>query len=202
MLLLGHLGTTIGVASLIEELIGSFHKDKVKASIDYRLVMVGSMLPDIIDKPLVLLTASKPVGSARFIAHSLVFIIALLLLGELYKLIYKRSGIILIAYASIAHMIEDLVWKSPKLFFWPYYNWIMSNIKGSQPTMGGVGINKRIEIITESVTKLDMKKILLQPDVLIPEILGGIIILYFFFILMRNKNLIGFLKTGSREKVE
>jgi hypothetical protein len=74
MLLLGHLGTTLGAAGLIEKLIGNFHKDKVKVSIDYRLVMVGSMLPDIIDKPLVLLTASKPVGSARFIAHSLIFI--------------------------------------------------------------------------------------------------------------------------------
>jgi hypothetical protein len=101
----------------------------------------------------------------------------------------------------MAHMIEDLVWKSPKLFFWPYYNWIVANIKGSQPTIGGVDINKRIEIITESVTKLDMKKILLEPDVLIPEILGGFIILYFFFKLMRNKSLIRFFKTGSREKL-
>jgi inner membrane protein len=196
MLLLGHLGITIGAASLIEKFIGNSNKDNEKVSIDYRLVMVGSMLPDIIDKPLVLLTASKPVGSARFIAHSLIFIIGIFLLGEIYQVIYKRQGIILIACASLAHMVEDSIWKSPKALFWPWYNWLLTNSKKSLPTMNMQGINKRVEIITESVAKLNMKKILLDPDVFIPEILGGMILLYFFLKLMYNKNLIRFLKTG------
>jgi hypothetical protein len=199
MLLLGHLGTTIGVVSLVEKLIGGFHKDKVKVFIDYRLIMLGSILPDFIDKPLVLLMASKPVGSARFIAHSLFFIMIVLLVGELYEVICKRRGILLIALASLAHLVEDSIWKSPKAFFWPYYNWIVENSKKSLPTISGVGIDKRVEIITESVASLNWKKILMRPEVLIPEIIGGIIILYFFLKLIRSRSLIHFLKTGNSQ---
>jgi inner membrane protein len=196
MLLLGHLGTTLGAVSLIEKFFGSVHKNRLKVPIDYRLVMIGSLLPDLIDKPLVLLTATKPVGAAKSIAHSLVFIMVVLLLGELYEIICKRRGLIWIVLASFAHLVEDAIWRQPKIFLWPYYNWFVENSKLSQPTVGGVDINKRVEIITESVTKVDLKHHLLKPDILIPEIIGGLILIYFFLKLIRNKNLIGFLKTG------
>jgi inner membrane protein len=187
MLLLGHLGITVGAVSVVERFFGSVHKNKSKVSIDYRLVMIGSLLPDLIDKPLVLLTASKPVGAAKSVAHSLVFIVLVLLIGEIYETFRKNRGLILIALTSLAHLVEDSIWRQPKIFLWPYYNWFAANSKRSQPTVGGVEINKRVEIITESITKVDLKHHLLKPDVLIPEIIGGLILLYFFLKLVHNK---------------
>jgi hypothetical protein len=191
MLLLGHLGTTVCAVNIIEKLVRNIRKDKLKLSIDYRFIMIGSMLPDIIDKPLILLTASEPVGVAKFIAHSSVFIIVLLLIGGGYNLIYKRQGIILMACAGIAHMLEDSIWRFPQSFFWPYYNQILI-YKESRPTMNVIDISKRIGSIIESVTKLNMKKMFLESEVLVLQIFVVMLILFLFLILLSNRNLIRF----------
>jgi hypothetical protein len=197
MLLFGHIGTTLGAAKIIEVLSNKSSKAQVKAPIDYRLIMLGAMLPDIIDKPLVLMLADKPVGSARFIAHSLIFIVALLLLGELYGVIFKKTGLLIIACASFAHIIEDLIWRTPKILFWPYYNWVLGYINISKPTFGSGYIENRVRIITTSVSKLDWGEILSKPSVFIPELIGGIIVLYFLAKLILNRKLIEFIRTGK-----
>jgi hypothetical protein len=161
--------------------------------------MLGSMLPDLIDKPLVLMITDKPVGSARFIAHSLIFAVILLLLGELYDLVFKRRWLLLIACASFAHIIEDLIWRTPKVLFWPYYDWVLGYIKISKPVMSSGYIENRVRIITTSISKLDMGKILQKPSVVIPEIIGGVVLLYFLIKLIRSRRLGWFIKTGRIE---
>lgn len=135
MLLFGHLGTTVGTIRITQKLFNGLSKNKQKLSIDYRLVMLGSMLSDVIDKPLVLITSTKPVGAARYIAHSLVFVVALLIVGKLYKLMFKKNGLLVLGFASAAHLIEDLAWRAPKKFFWPYYNLAASVLKKSYPAV-------------------------------------------------------------------
>jgi inner membrane protein len=196
MLLFGHLGTTLAFTGLIEKVTDKINKDNEFLAIDYRLIMIGSMLPDIIDKPLVLMISDKTVGSARFAAHSLMFTLILLTAGLFSLIWHRKQGIILIAFSSMAHITEDLIWRNPKVFFWPYYSIILNKMKISQPAMQRMDIDNRIEIIAKSISKLDMKKILLEPDVLIPEIAGGLIIIYFIVKLLLNKNLIRFIKTG------
>ncbi len=197
MLLFGHLGTTLGAARIIESLSSKSGSTQAKASIDYRLIMLGAMLPDIIDKPLVLMLADKPVGSARFIAHSLIFTVALLVFGELCEVVFERSGFLIIACASFAHIIEDLIWCTPKVLFWPYYNWVYGNINTSRPTFSSGYIESRVRIITTSVSKLNWGEILSKPSVFIPELIGGVIIVYFLAKLILNRKLFEFIRTGK-----
>lgn len=199
MLLFGHLGATLGVARAVDRMTNTPGKTGVKAPIDYRLVMFGAMLPDLIDKPLVLMISDKPVGSARFVAHSLIFAVILLLLGELYDLLFKRGWLLLIACASFAHIIEDIIWRTPKVLFWPYYDWVLGYIKISKPVMSSGYIENRVRIITASVSKLDMGKILQKPSVFIPEIIGGVVLVYFLIKLIRSRRLGWFIKTGRIE---
>jgi hypothetical protein len=75
MLLFGHIGITLGVAWLIES--------KLKVKMDYRLIIIGSLLPDIIDKPVGMILL--PLNNGRVFGHTLLFILILLLIGLIHN---------------------------------------------------------------------------------------------------------------------
>src|SRR2546427_10533180 len=66
MFLLGHLGIGLGLAWLLSW--------KSPARIDYRLVLFGAVLPDLIDKPLAYVTGLD----SRIWAHTFLFLFAIL----------------------------------------------------------------------------------------------------------------------------
>ncbi len=103
MLLFGHIGITLGIAWLAES--------KLKIKMDYRLIAVGSLLPDIIDKPVGMILL--PLNNGRVIGHTLLFILILLLIG----LKYRKS--LFLSFASLLHLIEDEMWREPQTLFWP-----------------------------------------------------------------------------------
>ena len=61
MILFGHIGITLGIAYLI--------KTKLKVKIDYRLIFIGSKLPDIIHKPVDMILL--PLNYGRIFGHTL-----------------------------------------------------------------------------------------------------------------------------------
>lgn len=105
MLIFGHLGLTIGIAWLIK-VVFSLKK------VDYKLVALGSLLPDIIDKPLGMIIL--PLNNGRIIAHTLLFNVILLLIC----LKYKKQWL---AFGSFLHLIEDRMWKDIETLFWPLF---------------------------------------------------------------------------------
>jgi inner membrane protein len=50
MLLFAHTGITLGTAKVMARAAG-WREKGLPALLDYRLVLIGSMLPDLIDKP-------------------------------------------------------------------------------------------------------------------------------------------------------
>lgn len=52
MLLLGHAGITVGLAVIAERAAKKIKGEDFNFNINYGLVALGSMLPNIIDKPL------------------------------------------------------------------------------------------------------------------------------------------------------
>lgn len=97
MLLFGHLGITIGIAWILER----------KFKMNYILIAIGSLLPDIIDKTVGFLFFS----TGRAFAHSLLFIVLLLFLS-----VWKRF-FIYITFASFLHLIQDEMWNSSTFYF-------------------------------------------------------------------------------------
>ena len=152
---------------------------KIRNWLDYRFVLIGSLLPDIIDKPLGTLLFPDFFGSNRIIAHTLLFLIIAGLLAVLY---YKRPHKALflgLFFGTAIHFILDGIWLWPQTFFWPLYGWSFTRTDLS---------NWLPRIIYSMHT---------DPAVYIPEIIGTIVVVAFTIGLIRTGNIISFLKTGQ-----
>ena len=88
----------IGIALLFARLL----QRRLKLR-NFRLVALGSMLPDLIDKPLTLIG----IGSGRFVAHSMLFTIAVALLS-------REVG-----FGCVMHLLLDRIWEEPRVLFFP-----------------------------------------------------------------------------------
>ena len=118
MLLFGHIGVTLGIFFGLLFLIPQF-----QTIIDPTYLVIGSLLPDLIDKPLGIIIYSSTIANGRTIAHTLLFSFTLFLTG-LY--LYDKRGdtkVLTLASCSIFHLMEDQMWASPRTLFWPFLGW-------------------------------------------------------------------------------
>ena len=178
MIFFGHLGVTTGVFKIYENLFYKEEDLRSKALVDYRIVLVGSILPDIIDKPIGAFLFRSTFHNSRIFAHTLVFSAILLLIGlyRLYK--YKKNNILILGLSTSIHLILDSMWLYPGIVYWPYYglrfpqraegNWINSDI---------------IRLVTD-------------PSYYLPEIIGFAIIAYYFWPIVKKKQIKIFIKNG------
>ena len=210
MLLFGHIGITAGVVKTCDILgsmtkPGNSHQldsslrfgtvigeerlrlhyllDGIKSwlgSIDYRIILIGSLLPDIIDKPVWLFVTSLTSDaslSGRDYAHTLLFNLALFI-GGLILIRYKKYWLLIISLSSFMHLILDQMWNSPVVLLWP--------LVGALPKEETAGWLSNI-----------FQGLFSQPEVYIPEIMGLLIVSLFAYRLVKRKNVISFLKNGA-----
>ncbi len=102
---LGELGIGLGLAWVVSY--------RNRAAVDFRLVLLGSILPDVIDKPLGAILHLE----ARLWAHSLVFLAAILLLGLLPAL----RGMRWVVFGDAVHLLFDLIWQQPLVMLLPLF---------------------------------------------------------------------------------
>ena len=107
MFLLGHLGITLGLAWFLAW--------KAPATIDYRVVLFGGILPDLIDKPIGYLFNLE----TRGYAHTFVFLFTILVLSVLPRLGVLR----LVGFGVATHYLLDRIWETPRIILWPAYGW-------------------------------------------------------------------------------
>src|SRR3972149_3188700 len=99
------------------------------AGLDYRFLILGSMLPDLIDKPLGVFLLRKQLSSGRTFAHSLVFVSAIGIASMAWRGKAGRA-LIPLALGSAAHLVLDRMWMQTDVLFWPLRGWL--------PPRGGV----------------------------------------------------------------
>ena len=153
---------------------------KLVESIDYRVVMVGALLPDLIDKPIYFLSHNY-FGEGRLFAHTLLFLI-ILTIGGIYLYKSRRKlWLLLLAFGTFTHLILDLMWLQPRTLLWPIY-----------------GITfPREHYTTLSRWFSEMwHTFLADPLVSAPEVIGAIIIVVFFAVLIRRRKLYAFIRYG------
>lgn len=109
MLLFGHIGLTLGIFYLITLL--------TKRKFSYPLIIIGSILPDLIDKSLGRIIL--PLGSGRLIGHTLVFLLILMIIGLSLISIGLYWQMLTLALADALHLIEDRMWEQPAILLWP-----------------------------------------------------------------------------------
>lgn len=108
MFLLGHLGIGLGIAWLLAW--------KSPTRIDYRLVLFGTILPDLIDKPLGIALGLE----TRIWAHTFLFLFALLALG----VIPAARALRFIGFGVATHLLLDRIWQEPRIVLYPKDGWI------------------------------------------------------------------------------
>lgn len=107
MFLLGHLGIGLGLAWLLSW--------KSRGRIDYRLILFGAILPDLIDKPLAFLLNLD----TRLWAHTLLFLGAVLGLSA----VPSWRGLRLIGFGTATHLLLDQIWIEPAVAWYPAHGW-------------------------------------------------------------------------------
>lgn len=207
MLLFGHAGITLAAAVLVGDAVRAYRTDRSNQSaqndashasrnessgwweryivpdnfIDIRVLMVGALLPDIIDKPIGRLFFSDEIGSGRMFSHTLVFFLMLFLAGLYLNRVRGHSWLLILSAGVFSHLVLDGVWLVPETFFWPLYGW-------SFPRDTDAGF------WTEILSGL------LMPEVLVPEVLGLIAVSVFGVTLLRRHTVWRFLRHGSTTK--
>ncbi len=162
MLLFGHLGVTLGIFFSL-----GFMIPRLRKFIDFRYLALGSMLPDIIDKPLGKLIFAQTLANGRIIGHTLVFSIYLALLGFYIYRKKRNPGLLACAAGSFFHLLEDGMWSNPSTLFWPFFGWNFP--RGSQDY---TGLEYFIKMFKRSF----------EPELslcFISELLGMVIIIFF-----------------------
>src|SRR5438445_7335877 len=103
MFLLGHLGIGLGLAWLLSW--------KSPTRIDYRFVLFGAILPDLIDKPLAYITGLD----SRLWAHTFLFLFAILALSFVPAL----RNLLLVGFGVVTLLLLDLIWFQPAVALYP-----------------------------------------------------------------------------------
>lgn len=91
-------------------------------TVDYRLVIIGSLLPDLIDKSVGPWLLPEIFSHAdRSFGHTLVFNSSLLVFSLLLIPVNRSLGLLVFSIASAGHLLLDRMWESPRTLFWPQY---------------------------------------------------------------------------------
>jgi inner membrane protein len=158
-------GTTSRFASLLNR-------------VDMRLLIVGSLLPDIIDKPVGAFLFRDTFSNGRIFCHTLLFLI-LITLGGLY-LYWRRNTLwlLVLSFGTFVHLILDRMWLEPRTLLWPLYGFSFPRTELTHWTW-------------------DMLHALLtNPAVWLPELGGAVIVGCFVWLLVRRGNFHAFIRNG------
>lgn len=196
MLVLGHVGITFGAAVAAEALSPRFRNGlrrgtrgllplvtgasaSLRRHVDLRFLLAGSLLPDIIDKPVGLLLFPDLLGNGRIFCHTLLFPAALAIAGIVLYRARGMTHVLVLAYGSTMHLVLDAMWRSPATLLWPF--------AGPMPR-GGVGEHWLAQIITTLLT---------NPAAYVPEMAGAILLAPLLWAILRNGGLVRFLRSGD-----
>ena len=108
-MLFWHLGTA---ALIVYVTLG-------RRRIDYRMIFVGAVLPDVVDGFLGLFFFDGPAG--RWIAHSMFAAIAVTVLIILVFRGDRRQSLFGIGVGWLLHLVGDGMWAAPETFLWPAF---------------------------------------------------------------------------------
>ncbi len=118
MFLFGHLGITLALFYILGYLVPG-----IRDRINYWYVALGSILPDIIDKPIGRVIFANSIANGHLIAHTLIFSLLLAFAGFYLQKRHGDARLFMISVASFLHLLEDRLWEKPVNFFWPLFGW-------------------------------------------------------------------------------
>lgn len=147
--------------------------------IDIRLLLVGSLLPDIIDKPVGTLFFRDSLSNGRIFCHTLAFLLLITLIGlRLYRN-HGKTWMLTLSFGTFTHLIFDQMWLTPKTLLWPLYGFAFEKIA-----------------LTYWIQDIFLA-LLSAPAVYVPEIVGAAILIWFAVVLADRRKVSVFIKYGQ-----
>ena len=204
MLLLAHTGITVGLTWLTQKSVPwvrtrmaepalirrnvNLPADPLRAdppqvtsvapALDYRLLLVGSILPDIIDKPLGIWLLRETLSSGRIFAHTLVFAAVLAGVGLYFYVKRRWLGALCLALGTVAHLILDQMWLNLRTLLWPLY-----------------GLSFERGIVEDWLPRI-LTSLVTDPRAYCTEIIGALLLAMFVWYIIRHGKLASFLRSG------
>lgn len=146
---------------------------------DLRLLLVGSLLPDIVDKPVGQFFLRETFSNGRIFSHTLVFLALITIIG-LY--LYRRGGrtwLLALSFGTFTHLVFDQMWRAPHTLLWPAYGLVFDKVD-----------------VTNWVPNM-LHALATDPQVYLPELAGAAILIWFAQLLMRRRKVFALLKHGK-----
>jgi inner membrane protein len=203
MFLFAHLGFTLGVAAAGDMLAAQFTRrnslqasltpgkepqitnggwrrsDWVRDIFDLRFWALGSLLPDIIDKPLGRFLFQETFHyNGRIFSHSLLLVILILAAAFFAPPKKLRMWLMALAGGVLMHLLLDSMWLTPQTLFWPMLGW------GFPWSSEGDWLG------------MMLKELRHDPVVYIPELIGIAVLGILMLVLVRKKRIAAFLRSG------
>lgn len=89
--------------------------------IDYRVVLLGAILPDLIDKPIGRIFFENQFQNSRLYGHTLLLAIAILLAVQIGVRGETARRWFILPIAMLIHLALDAMWNDPITLFWPAF---------------------------------------------------------------------------------
>ena len=135
----------------------------VSRYINIRLLLIGSLLPDIIDKPIGEFFFREYFSNGRIFGHTLLFLALITIIGLfLYKSRHSTWPLVL-SFGTFMHPILDAMWLTPPTLFWPLYGF----------TFERIDLNLYYQDILGTLIS--------NPQVYLPELMGFVLIAWFMW---------------------
>lgn len=144
MLLFAHVGLTLFLGRRLR-------------NVDLVFLALGSMLPDIIDKPLGIVIFGSA-GMGRTFAHTALFLCMVAAMALYLKEMRSAS----LCLGVLTHLVLDSMWASPAILFWP--------LLGPFPAATPMDVMSYLELLISNLR---------DPWVSLPEAFGFMYSLYF-----------------------
>ena len=196
VLLNGALAKSRAIPARANELKGQPHPSPVKPSaqdrssgvaswltslayrVDIRLLLIGSLLPDIIDKPIGHFFFGETFSNGRIFCHTLLFLIVITLGGLYLYWSRKKTWLFVLSFGTFSHLILDMMWLTPRTLLWPLYGFSFERLD-----------------LTFWIQDM-FRALLAHPIAGVPELVGLAIVIWFVWMLVRRRTFYAFLRTG------
>jgi inner membrane protein len=187
MFVFAHAGITLGAAALVA---GALDRRQVSPNekiswftslsrrVDIRVLLVGSLLPDIIDKPVGQYFFRETFSNGRIFSHTLLFLIVLAGIGFYLFKRHRQVWMLTLAAGTFAHLLMDEMWLFPETLFWPL-----------------LGFTFTPADLTEWFSNI-FQALFREAHIFIPELVGLAVLLWFGLSLAFRKKVGIFLKYG------
>ena len=146
--------------------------------INMRLLLVGSLLPDIIDKPIGQLLFKETLSNGRIFSHTLLFLILITFWGLFFYRHYGKTWLLFLSFGIFMHLILDQMWRAPRTLLWPI-----------------LGLEFERLVLTGWLEGM-WHSLLTDPAIYIPELIGLLVLIWFLWMLLHIRTFYAFVRYG------